>query len=343
MAATNFTTKDIVYAVCAVSTDLLNVVGHSTILILIYMENRARTATSKLLINQTLADGTVGVVYLFATMYLAIYNPDEKDVNSKLTIVRVCLVALYSESLQTLGMIAFSLYIAICHPLTYRFCKKSTMVAVFVITTWTLNIVVALLILVADGAFTNSDYTMFSFYRLNDKSVWYEILKLLVMFLPPLFGVACCIRVWIHKRNVDQDALQAQSSTKKLVSQAFGILLMSSAYVIAFMIQIIGENLYPHNKDSNNASPIVSFIVYIYLAGKLPIFLLVFKPYRQVARDCCCPCRNNRIQPLSAETGSLQVQGAEPTVPNPSRTTLNNNRHLKPTQEPDATSHTVLG
>lgn len=144
-----------------------------------------------------------------------------------------------------------------------------------------------------------SDFVFFNFRK--PEFLWYEVMKMAVMFTPALLSCVCSCRVWMYKRS--RLATNNQQNEQNLISQSQGLLVITSVFIISCLALCIVENIMPASYDNihGSESVITWSIIYLYFILKLPIFLVVFKPFRQLARSMCCPClQQNQVHPAAA-------------------------------------------
>lgn len=276
-------------------TDLVNIANNIIIIMVIYKQNKMKSSPSKLYVNQAAADGGVGIMSSVMLLYTLFSNSEIGTVEA--TIFRVFVVMAYSESLQSIGMTGITLCVAVWHPMKFKLYNTTRSVVVFIIASWTFNIATGCLIFTAGDYVVNIDFMLFSFHRVQDHNVWYEVLKLSAIFTLPLVSILLTVRLWIfHKAQ--QKTAHVGSISANLIRQSFGVFIMICAYVVVILALILYENSVPVTVDNFTSTMASTVIMYMYFVLKLPLFLLVFKPYRQVAKSMFCPCRaRNRIQP----------------------------------------------
>ncbi|XP_067649069.1 kappa-type opioid receptor-like [Haliotis asinina] len=275
------------------SFDILNLLGNTVLMLLIYKASTKMEASGRLLMNQAVADAGVGLSWLilYGVMYT---NPHRDILQTTLLVQRVVMSILYCESGLSLTMTLFALHIAICNPVFYKIYLEHKHINMFIVVSWLVAIGTWNLAFAADNFFILERDSIMVKLNVTEQNIWFAALTMIMNVILPLVTVIIAYtRICLFMRKEENTSITSASTTMRYVRQAKGILLVCITYVVTYVPLYIWSDLSVYIESENDIRYFVvgtslSFLTYVYLVFKLPLFLLAFKSYRQVASRMFC-------------------------------------------------------
>ncbi|XP_067649067.1 uncharacterized protein [Haliotis asinina] len=268
--------------------------------------------------NQAVADAGNGLSWLilYGVMYT---NPHRDILQTTLLVQRVVMSILYSESGLSLAMTLFALHIAICNPVSYKIYLEHKHITMFIAVSWLVAISTWILAFAADNYFILERDSIMVKLNVTEHNIWFASLTLTMnVILPLVMVIIAYTRICLFMRKDENTSITSASTTMGYVRQAKGILLVCITYVVTYVPLYIWSDLSVYMESENDIRYFVvgtslSFLNYVYLAFKLPLFLLAFKSYRQVASRIFCQHLVSRSM-SSGNEGTLSQRKYNPAT-----------------------------
>ncbi|XP_071102302.1 uncharacterized protein [Haliotis cracherodii] len=320
--------------------DVLNVFGNAVLLLLIYKATTKMEASGRLLMNQAVADAGMGLSWLvlYGIMYT---NPHKNVLQTAILVQRIVIGIFTSESTLSLAMTLFALHIAICNPILYKVHYKPKQITIFMAVTWLLNIGCGALALAADNAFVLERDNII-FMNVSKENAWFVCLAVFGHTILPLAIIIIAFtRICLHMRKKENVSITSASATKLYVRQAKGILVVSITYIVTHIPLWVFDSFHIHFKSDNDIllfiiGNILTFLNYVYIVFKLPLFLLAFKYYRRVASQIFCQHLTSGSSSVSSDGRGKLPQRKYQTATNINQT-LDDSGHQRSSEDARST------
>ncbi|XP_067649063.1 uncharacterized protein [Haliotis asinina] len=274
--------------------DILNVLGNVVLMLLIYKASPKMEASGRPLMNQAVADAGNGLSWLilYGVMYT---NPHRDILQTALLVQRVVMSILYCESGLSLAMTLFALHIAICNPVSYKIYLEHKHITMFIAVSWLVVISTWNLAFAADNYFILERYSITVTLNVTKHNIWFAALTMIMDVILPFVTISISYtRICLFMRKEENSSITSAVTTMRYVRQAKGILLVSITYILTSVPLYIWSDLWNVYMECENdirfflIGASLAFLNYVYLVFKLPLFLLGFKSYRQVASRIFC-------------------------------------------------------
>ncbi|XP_071102318.1 uncharacterized protein [Haliotis cracherodii] len=270
--------------------DVLNVLGNAVLMLLICKATTKMEASSRLLVNQAVADAGMGLSWL--VFYGNIYTNPQRDLPQTAILLQGVAISVFScVSGLSFAMTLFALHIAICNPILYKVNNNPKVITIIMVVSWLVVTGCSILALTADNFLIQEDNSII-IWNVTKQNTWFVDLCCNII-LPLAMMIIAFTRICLHMRKKENVSITSASATKRYVRQAKGIFVVYITYIITFCPLFVFDFININYKSDNGILLVIiknslSFLNYAYLVFKLPLFLLAFKSYRRVASQIFC-------------------------------------------------------